>query len=273
MTSKEQYESQVQVLEENSLGARIVLQRQFNKDSTQLETQLAKTQGNFRRQLTEKERQMNEARLQSAETFGAAIGQLFADTLTGTGQSLQEFAGKVLILILDTLEKSVLAASAEAAAKSIAANPTPAGFIQAAITTAAITVAFEAAKAAIGTTTAEPFATGGIVPGTGNTDSVYTVLTPGEVVMNKAASQELAPVLSYLNSMYGGKDFAPGFNPTSAPRQIDGGLMARQIGQGFPSAAEIGREVGRNVPKEIGIRTIQKAESDYQKPRKLTSLR
>lgn len=276
LTSKEQYESQVQVLEENSLGARIVLQREFNKDSTQLETQLLKSKGNVIRQLTEREKAAYEERAKAAAAFGQEVGTLFAQTLTESGKSLQDFAAGVLIIILDSLQKAAIAASAEAIIKN-GPKGIP-GLIEGAVAAAAITAAFEGAKALIlSSSSASPFNSGGIVggalaPSSPNQDTELTYLTKGEIVMNKAASQELAPVLSYLNSMYGGKDFAPGFNPASAPRQIDGGLMARQIGQSFPSAAEIGREVGRNVPKEIGIRTIQKAESDYQKPRKLTSL-
>jgi hypothetical protein len=232
--SRENYEQGIQLLEEMSLGAQIVLRKQFNKETAQLETQLAKTQGAARRKTKEEDEKLNQARLASAQEFGAAIGQLFAETLTSTGQSLQEFAGKVLILILDSLEKTVLAASAEAAAKSIALNPTPAGFIQAAVTTAAITVAFEAAKAAIAATTAEPFNTGGIVGGdtSVNRDSILTYLTPGEVVLSQGVAQkypELLPVLSQLNTMVGGASFAPGARGGTP----DGGLAGRNAVAGF----------------------------------------
>ena len=44
------------------------------------------------------------------------------------------------------------------------------------------------------------FATGGLVPGFGNSDSVKAMLTPGEFVVNKAASARFGPVLQAINS-------------------------------------------------------------------------
>jgi len=46
-----------------------------------------------------------------------------------------------------------------------------------------------------------PFATGGFVPGTGDTDSVSAVLTPGEYVIPKAAAIKYAPILDDIRSM------------------------------------------------------------------------
>ncbi len=232
-TDKKAYDKAIGLLDDTSFGARIVLAKQYGKDTSKLEADQAKA---HRTQLVgqrEAEKKLNEDRLRDAESFGAEVGSLFAQSLQDTGESLQQFAGKVLVLILDSLEKAVIAAAAEATAKSIGADPTPLGFVQAALTTAAITVAFEGAKSAIAGSSAKPFATGGVVPGVGNTDSVPTILTPGEIVLNKAASEANAPLLSYLNSLYGGVNFAPGFNPA---RQIssptDGGLVARSLVSG-----------------------------------------
>jgi hypothetical protein len=42
-------------------------------------------------------------------------------------------------------------------------------------------------------------ATGGYVPGSGMTDKVHTMLTPGEFVVNKSAASQFGPMLSALN--------------------------------------------------------------------------
>ena len=100
-------------------------------------------------------------------------------------------------------------------------------------------------SAAVARTTAKilGFATGGQVPGTGSGDTVAAILTPGEVVMNKA-SKAYAPLLSVLNASYGGAAFAS----SQQARPADGGLAARQAGAGlFPSAAEIGAAVAAAV--------------------------
>jgi TP901 family phage tail tape measure protein len=43
-------------------------------------------------------------------------------------------------------------------------------------------------------------AMGGVIPGTGNTDSVPALLTPGEFVMTKEATQQFGPVLQAMNA-------------------------------------------------------------------------
>jgi hypothetical protein len=43
------------------------------------------------------------------------------------------------------------------------------------------------------------FATGGIVPGTGNSDTIPALLTPGESVITKKATQKYAPILQQMN--------------------------------------------------------------------------
>jgi hypothetical protein len=50
-------------------------------------------------------------------------------------------------------------------------------------------------------------ATGGMVPGTGNRDTVPALLTPGESVITKEATQKYAPILHQMN-----KGTLPGFN-------------------------------------------------------------
>jgi hypothetical protein len=281
---KADYEKQIELLEENGLGARIILQKTFNKDSAQLETQLAKLQGNALRKIGDDQEKEYKARLEIAKEFGVEVGQLFADVLTEQGATLEEFAAKFLILILDIAEKQAIAAATTAVFTSTAgsiAQPDSiatfgaTGIARAAILTGIITAAFEVAKAGLSAAISPPkFASGGIVPGTSyEGDRVPVLVNSGEIIMNRRASQELAPVLSHLNSLYGGANFAPGYNPSSvATQQIDGGLMARTIGQNYPSAAEIGREVGKNVPKSIQVKTIKDGIAAYDSPRVRFSL-
>ena len=65
-------------------------------------------------------------------------------------------------------------------------------------------------------------ATGGMVPGSGNQDTIPTLLTPGEFVINKDASQKYAPFLQSINkgavaqyatglNAYEQKDMNPGY--------------------------------------------------------------
>jgi len=273
--SKEHYEQSLQILEESGLSARIVLQKQFNKDSAQLETQLAKVQGAARRNALDKDQQLNASRLEAAQDFGAQVGQAFASTLNETGVSLQEFAGKVLVLILDQIEKVVIAQQASATAQSLAQPDSVAtagvtGLARAAILNGLIIAAFEGAKAIITAGSVQEFNTGGIVPGgKGTYDDVPARLTRGEVVINSGIQDypQLLPVLGTLNQMVGGVNFAPGFRPATG----DGGLAARAVAGGslidYQQLAAAMSEVNLNV----GVTTISAAAQRYERPRSLTS--
>ena len=59
------------------------------------------------------------------------------------------------------------------------------------------------------TTIPKKFATGGTVPGSGNTDTVPAMLTPGEFVINKNATAANLPLLQAINN---GGGSGPGFN-------------------------------------------------------------
>ena len=59
------------------------------------------------------------------------------------------------------------------------------------------------------TTIPKRFATGGTVPGSGNTDTVPAMLTPGEFVINKEATAANLPLLQSIN---GSGSNGPGFN-------------------------------------------------------------
>jgi TP901 family phage tail tape measure protein len=66
-------------------------------------------------------------------------------------------------------------------------------------------------------TNPKKFATGGKVPGSGNGDTVPALLTPGEFVINKEASQKYAPFLTHINRGAVGQ-FAEGINGVTTPR-------------------------------------------------------
>jgi hypothetical protein len=66
-------------------------------------------------------------------------------------------------------------------------------------------------------TNPKKFATGGKVPGSGNGDTVPALLTPGEFVINKQASQRYAPFLTHINRGAVGQ-FAEGLNGVTTPK-------------------------------------------------------
>ena len=158
-----------------ALNAQLALARKFGRDTSQIDQQLTDLKiGNLSR-VGDKEREQAQQRIQIAEEFGQAAGQIFADTLADQGKTMEDFAAEFLILILDTIEKALIAqvaASTATATTGSLASPQSvltggvAGFAQAAILTAGITAAAGIAKAiirqALSTPSGAKFEQGGV---------------------------------------------------------------------------------------------------------------
>ena len=96
----------------------------------------------------------------------------------------------------------ILLNQSAAIAKTLADTPTPANF--------AFAVAVGAQIAAlVGQVTALAFNKGGRVPGSGDTDTVPAMLTPGEVVINKRAAAQNLGLLDSINRSTGGAPLIP----------------------------------------------------------------
>jgi hypothetical protein len=89
-----------------------------------------------------------------------------------------------------------------AIAKTLADTPTPANF--------AVAIAVGAQIAAlVGQVASLAFNKGGRVPGSGDTDTVHAMLTPGEVVINKRAAAANLGLLDSINRSTGGAALIP----------------------------------------------------------------
>lgn len=96
------------------------------------------------------------------------------------------------------------------------------------------------------------FAAGGIVPGTGNGDTIPALLTPGESVITKKATQKYAPILQQMND-----GTLPGFA---------GGVtgLSRFLGRRTQFAHATG---GRSVGGDEALRLLRPAERQlFQAP-------
>ena len=173
------------------------------------------------------ENQVNQQRLQLATNFGAALGDILADSISDTENGLESFGRGFTLLILDVLQKQILAAIASSAAQSFAqpdsiATFGAAGAVRAGILTAAIQGAFGIAKAALNKPP-KGFATGVVGlqgPGTSTSDSIPAYLSKGETVLPAWATEKIqATMPGFLESHVGAPKFATGvvnFNPNPA---------------------------------------------------------
>jgi hypothetical protein len=123
-------------------------------------------------------------------SFGSALGDIFAQSVTETGLELENFAKGFTILILDTLQKVINAAIVESTAKSFAQADSVATFgasgaIRAGILAGLINAAFGVVKAKINKPV-KAFARGVIGlegEGTETSDSIPAYLSKGESVI------------------------------------------------------------------------------------------
>lgn len=135
--------------------------------------------------------------LQMAQEIGKDFGTTFAELVTDSESTLVDYMKATINLILDTLQKIMLASVAETQIKAIASGGpfSWAGLAAAAGKIALITAAFETAKALISN-----FYTGGYT-GDGQWDEPRGIVHAGEFVANRYAVQSpvVRPVLDLID--------------------------------------------------------------------------
>lgn len=135
--------------------------------------------------------------LQMAQEIGKDFGSTFAELVTDSESTLADYMKATINLILDTLQKIMLASVAETQIKAIASGGpfNWAGMAAAAGKIAVITAAFETAKALISN-----FYTGGFT-GDGQWDEPRGIVHAGEFVANRYAVQNpvIRPVLDLID--------------------------------------------------------------------------
>jgi hypothetical protein len=195
------------------------------------------------------------------QNFGTQLGDIFANSLLTQGEALKGFGKQFLILILDTLQKQILASSVFSVADSIAKYGPVAGGIRSAISIAAIQAAFAAAKGRI---SSEPkgFAAGVVGlngAGTSTSDSIPAMLSVGESVITangtQYAQQNMPGMLEFLNSKH---KFATGVvdfqNNANIPLSDNTGLQA------------LVQAIG-NIEPVVKVTDINKKQTDYTEVR------
>lgn len=125
-----------------------------------------------------------------AQQFGQALGK----TLAGDEDAMDEFLNNMVVMVLDTIEKLMVAYIAESTMRNIGSAGLF-GLITAAAESALITAAFETAKAAIG-----GFASGGYT-GPGDWDEPKGLVHANEFVSNRFAvsNPNLRPIFDLID--------------------------------------------------------------------------
>jgi hypothetical protein len=151
--------------------------------------------------------------------FGDQLGNILADSIQNGELQLENFSRGLTILILDTLQRQIVAAIAGAIAQEIGTKGV-AGIVTAGIATGLVNAAFNVAKSKL---SAPPkgFATGVVGlegPGTQTSDSIPAWLSKGESVITadgtQYAEQKFPGLLNFLNSPHKYATGVVNLNPT-----------------------------------------------------------
>lgn len=128
--------------------------------------------------------------VQAGQQLGEQLGKVLMDEKA----NFKDFLRGILTLMIDALEKTVLAARAASIAKNVSTLGF-AGLAKAAVETALITAAFEMAKAAV-----DSFDTGGFTPA-GPWDKPQGIVHSNEFVANRfaTANPNVLPVLNLID--------------------------------------------------------------------------
>ena len=177
------------LLDDTKLSAeqRQAIQQEIdNAEVEQTEASLKRKQ-----ELTQK---YNDIICEAIVSAGQQLGEQMSKVLQGEKVQFKDFLRGILSLIIDALEKTILAARAASIAKNVSTLGA-AGLAKAAVETALITAAFEMAKAAVGS-----FDTGGFTPA-GPWDKPQGIVHSNEFVANRFATSNpnVLPVLNLIN--------------------------------------------------------------------------
>ena len=187
------------------------------------ENRQAKLDANYDAEKTKLEKSL-ENELITREQYEADVDRLEADQMEKEKQLKKErFESDKKFNIA-----SAIMNGAQAVLKALASSPPPANLILAAIAAASSGVQ-------IATITNQQFtaAQGGIVPGngSGNIDSVPSLLAPGEFVINSNSSSMFPNLLSQINEIGGGKRLVPDLPPVSQSQTTPNVFVNQQSNQ------------------------------------------
>lgn len=229
---------------------------------------------------TDKQIKIAQKQADIAEDFIANIGQAFSDSLTEQGLQVESFAKNVLLVVLDTLEKTITASIAAATAESLAQPDSVAtfgvtGIARAAVLTGLIRAAFAVVKGQITKDSGAKFAKGGM-PGEkgfviggkphsqGGTKFIGSDGSRFEaerdeamIILNKRATDKMR-YYSSLNYNSGGVDFFKGNKPSTY--LADGGFAARAVTKPVLDEANAQQSLSNMPPIFVLVEDINSAQ-------------
>ena len=278
--SEKEYNDAVIISEQLAAGSRLQLAREFKQDTVQLEAQAAAAKIAGIKKVGDAERAEQAKRMAQAQSLAEGITSLFAETVSTTGATLEDFARKSLILLIDTIEKQVIASQIKIIAESLASADSIAtfgisGLVKSAAIIGLVVAATETLKSKLQPTTSQ-FAGGTVLGGASHAHGGVQLYSRAghhfgeaekdEIILSKGVWQNplLRPLASQLNVMGGGQPLVPNF-PT--PRMALGGVaqplileqLKGQVGQGIDYS-----QLGKVLADELRANPPRNVWSDFE---------
>jgi hypothetical protein len=242
---EEEYNKAVLTSDVSAAASRLQLAKSFTQSTVAQEQQLTTAKIASIRAVTEAERAEQEKRIVAAQSLAEGLTALFADTVATTGATLQDFARKSLILIIDTVEKQIIADQIKIISQAFASAESLATFGIAGIAKSAAIIglvlgATETLKAKLRPST-DQFADGTVLGGASHAQGGVQLFSRSghhfgeaekdEVILTKGVWQNplLRPLASQLNVLGGGKALTGLPEPRMALGGVAQPLMLEQL--------------------------------------------
>ena len=209
-------------------------------------------------------------KLKIVQGIGQSIGQEFANILADQTKTGKDFIKFTIKLVLDALNKVVIAKMVESQVSGIALGP--AGIVAAGLKVAAIQALFTGAKIAISKFAQGGLVDGGVFQGNSHADGGVKFSSGGrvmeaeggEAIINKRSTSMFRPMLSAMNQMGGGKKFAVGGITPSISPEVSNPLLSLS-----GMSSEIGSIVNSRLDK---IKVINVVSETTQQQNSITNV-
>jgi hypothetical protein len=222
---EEDYNKAVLTSDVMGAAARLQLAKSFTQDETALDQQLTAAKIASIKAVGEKEREEQAKHVAQAQQLAEGLTSLLAETVATTGATLEDFSRKALILVIDSIEKTIIAAQIKILAEAFASPESIAtfgiaGFVKSAAIIGIVTAASETLKAKL-QPPPEQFAGGTVLGGAyhehggvqlySRAGHHYGEAEKNEIILTKGVYENplLRPIASALNVMGGGKELIP----------------------------------------------------------------
>lgn len=261
LITEEEYEKKLLSLKKEYARKRKEVENQSKEASKQNSKELGEALVNEQESINSKIEDRNKKTFDILASAAESIGQSIGDVLSDSEKNFGDFAKSLLKIILDTVEKMLVAYIAATTMRNIATLGIF-GMAKAAAEIALITAAFEAAKAGIGM-----MYTGGFTPD-GDWDEPQGIVHSNEFVANRhaVANPQVLPVLKLIDAAQKSGSISNLTGQQIAAVATGGVSFSKNQSESQQTAGIIMRDQELIAAIRLLVETTQQASQAYKKP-------